>query len=119
MKISFEADMLKRFLVEAGIDSNDAKAIVYDLMLLQDAPPKSVARVQPTSRPVNTRPQPETSQPQTERTVIHKPVSPVIDFNEEEEEQPEAASQPNRSKVRVQKRLSFENFGGAAKSLRE
>lgn len=117
MKITFEADLLKRFLVEAGIDSNDAKAIVYDLMLCQDNPSgintsKIIPRVQPT------QPTQEPKQPDPDRTVIHKPVNPTFDFQETEEE-PEPIQQPDRSKVRIQKRMNFEQFGGAAKPLRD
>lgn len=113
MKITFEADLLKRFLVEAGIDSNDAKAIVYDLMLNQDntTPTSRVIPKTQTQEPVSEIPK------QSDRTIVNRPISPTLDFQEPEPE-PEPV-QPDRSKIRIQKRMSFEQFGGAAKPLRE
>ena len=94
MKIAFDADVLKQLLVEAGIDSNDAKAIVYDLMLLSQS--GNVPR-KPTNvgvNPVDPKPQ------QAQQPVQQQP-------------------QQERSRVRTHKRLSFEQFGGAASPLKE
>lgn len=123
MKIAFEADMLKQFLVEAGIDSNDAKAIVYDLMLIsQDGsiPRKprqaSVQRVQPQVQVQNPEPDPEPAG--DGRTVVNRQVTPVMDF-QEPEVQPQPQPQVDRSKVRTHKRLNFQQFGGKSTPLKE
>lgn len=112
MKISFEADVLKQLLVEAGIDSNDAKAIVYDLMLLSNDVPRKLAPVQPVE-PVVTAP----TFPKPDRTIINKEPAPLP--APEYTQAPATPVETNRSRVRTHKRISFDSFGGQSTPLRE
>jgi hypothetical protein len=104
MEIKIAADDMYEVLVNAGIDSNDAKAIIFDLMLAADGKFKPHPPVQQQARvqaPVARKPEPPAPEPEPE--------------SEQAEDPAESMRQPSRIRRKV---VSFAGFGGPAEPLR-
>lgn len=98
MEIKIAADDMYAVLVSAGIEQNDAKAIIFDLMLAADGKFKpQLPPPRPPSQVVARRPEPE-PEPEVEA-----------------EDPNQSMRQPSKIRRKV---VSFQGFGGPAEPLR-
>jgi ribosomal protein L12E/L44/L45/RPP1/RPP2 len=110
MEIKIAAEDMYEVLVTAGIEANDAKAIIFDLLLAADGKFKPARTVQQYAPVAQTPVAPPA------RTKVVAPPAPAP---EEEEEAPteEADAPQQRSKIR-RRLVNFSGFGGPAEPLR-
>lgn len=109
MEIKIAAEEMYNVLVNAGIDANDAKAIIFDLLLAADGGGrKTQARQQPAAPP------PAPRVPVTRARVVEPEPEPEPEF--EAESAPPPPQQP--TKIRKSTRLvNFAAFGGTSEPL--
>lgn len=127
MMIEINVDDLHRLLTEAGVESNDAKAIIYDLILIHGGPKSNTAGSNQHKRPLRSRQQTEVHSTPVHvppegvsRTVIDKKSLKTPTTGEQyRDPQHEEESQPERARVRTHKRLDFSGFGGESQGLRD
>lgn len=101
MKITIEAQDMLEVLIQAGIDTIDAKAIIYDLLQLpEDGRDKLI----------------EARRRRKEKQKTLKKEVVLEDLEEEEEEAIEEKKEG--AAVKKPKRVNFSNFGGVAEPLR-
>jgi hypothetical protein len=105
MEIKIAAADMYAVLVNAGIEANDAKAIIFDLMLAADG------KFRPN--PVATRPTPPPAQVQVRKEL---PPEPEPEAEAQDSDDPnQTLRQPSRIRRKV---ISFGGFGGPAEPLR-
>lgn len=105
MRIEIDAHEMLQCLVDAGIDANDAKAIVLDLILASDSSKEK-------KREVRTAPPPPPPQPAR---------APQPRRLETREVAPPEEERPYRTTIRKSvsgERPTFSEFGGAAETLK-
>lgn len=108
MLIQINSDIMLSILTKAGVETNDAKAIIYDLILASEKKILGFKKLEVK----------ENIEPSEEDNVIEEKIEVAV-VQKEELEEKESEPEGKETKLRRSaKRVSFSAFGGPALGLK-